>query len=124
MNRLGTVRRGIEVKIGMTNMLEQAKAVQEQIEKAQAELAGVEVSGSAGGGMVVVTMNGKQRMLSIKLDEKVLKEDVELIEDLIVAAVNQALERASEKASEVMGRAAGGFLSNLPTGIRIPGTET
>ena len=111
------------MKIGMSSLLEKAKAVQEQIEKAQSELAGVEVTGSAGGEMVTVTMNAKQKMLSIKIDEGVLKEDIELTEDLIIAAVNQAIERANEKASEVMGKTAGGLLSNLPAGLKLPGTE-
>ena len=96
--------------------------MQENLSKAQDELQDMKVEGSSGGGMVMVTANGKQEILGIKIDPEVVdKEDVEMLEDLIVAAVNQAMEKANVLASEHMGKSAGGMMPNLPPGFKIPG---
>ena len=69
-----------------------------------------------------MTANGKQKVLSVKVDpEVVTPEDVEMLEDLITAATNQALEKAKEMAQEEMQKIAGGMLGNLPPGLNLPG---
>lgn len=111
-------------RIGFTDMLKQAQKLQEQFQQAQEGLVKVRAEGSAGGGMVTAVANGKQEILQIHLDKSVVDpNDVEMLEDLIVAAVNQALAKAQETASAEMSKAAGGLLSNLPGNLKIPGLE-
>ncbi len=101
------------------NPLQQVKALQEKMARIQAELAVKTVEASAGGGMVVVTVNGKQEVLNIRIDPQVVDpEDVEMLQDLIVAAVNDGLRKAQELAAAEMGKLAGGL--NIP-GLNIPG---
>ena len=108
--------------LGIGALLKQAQKMQEDISKIKQELAGMKVTGSAGGGMVEVIANGRQQILNIKIDEELIRsDDKEMVEDLIVAAVNQALERSQELANEQMSRATGGILSNIPDGLKIPG---
>jgi len=110
------------VKPNLAALLSQFQKVQEQIAKAQEELAEIEVEGSAGGGMVTVYATAKQEIKKIKIDPEVVDaEDIEMLEDLIVAAVNQALDKAQEVASEHLSKVAGGVLPNLPPGFKIPG---
>ena len=109
-------------KAKMAGLFKQAAQMQENLEKAQEELEGMTVEASSGGGMVTVTANGKQRILSIKIDPEVINsEDPEMLEDLIVAAVNQAIEKSNEMATEHMTKHAGGLLSNLPGNFKLPG---
>lgn len=101
------------------NPLQQVKALQEKMIKMQEELALKTVEASAGGGMVTVVVNGRQEILSIKVDPQVVDpEDIEMLQDLIVAAVNDGLKRAQEMASSEMGKLAGGL--HIP-GLNIPG---
>lgn len=108
-------------KGGMANLMKQAQKMQQKMAEAQEQLGDVTVEGSAGGGMVTVKANGKQEVLSVQIEEEVMDDDVEILEDLIVAAVNQALTKAGEAAQEKMNEAAGGMLGNLPPGMNIPG---
>lgn len=101
----------------MAGMLKQAQQMQAKMAKAQAELADLLVEGQSGGGMVTVTANGKKDIISIKIAEEILEEDIEMVEDLILVAVNQALQNADSAAEEKMNAAAGGMLGNL----KIPG---
>jgi len=72
--------------------------------------------------MVEVTANGKQRIVDIKIDPEVINlNDKEMLEDLIVAGINQALERSQELANEEISKVTGGMLNNLPAGLKIPG---
>lgn len=106
----------------MGDILKQAQKIQEKIQKVQDELGNLKAEGSAGGGMVTAVANGKQEILEIHIDKQVVDpEDIEMLEDLVVAAVNQALEKAQEMANREMGKAAGGLLGNLPAGFKIPG---
>ncbi len=108
--------------MGITNILKQAQNVQEEIKRVKQELGGMKVTGSSGGGLVTVTANGKQQILDVKIDAETIKlEDKEMLEDLVVAGVNQALERSQEMANERLSKVTGGILSNLPEGIKIPG---
>jgi hypothetical protein len=101
------------------NPLQQVKALQEKMAKMQEELAFRKVEASSGGGMVTVVVNGRQEVLSIGIDPRVVDpEDIEMLQDLIVAAVNDGLRRAQEMAAAEMGKLAGGL--NIP-GLNIPG---
>ena len=107
---------------GIANLLKQAQQVQEEIQRVKQELGGMKVLGSSGGGMVTVTANGKQQIINVKIDAETIKmEDTEMLEDLIVAAVNQALDRSHELANEHLSKVTGGILNNLPEGLKIPG---
>jgi hypothetical protein len=101
----------VSKKIG--DFLRQAEKLQTELKKAQDELAERTVEASAGGGMVTVVANGKQEIVSIKIDPEVVsKDDVEMLEDLILAAVNEARERAQELVMTELSKITGGM--NLP----------
>jgi DNA-binding YbaB/EbfC family protein len=106
--------------MNMNALLKQAQKMQENMAKKQEELANLKVEGTAGGGMVKVIANGNQEILGIELEKEVIDpEDKEMLEDLIVAAVNQALKTAQEKAGSEMKGALGGL--DLPENFKIPG---
>lgn len=87
----------------MANMFGKFSELQEKVEEAKQELSKLEVEAEAGGGMVKVKANGKRQILSIKLDEDVIDpDDAEMMEDLVVAGVNKALDKAEEAAQERM----------------------
>ena len=110
------------MKPNMGALLKQAQKMQQQLEKAQQELDTLKAEGTAGGGMVKVIANGKQEIEEIKIDPEVVdNEDVEMLEDLVLAAVNQALENASEMAKEHMNKMTGGLMGGMPGGLNIPG---
>jgi DNA-binding YbaB/EbfC family protein len=95
---------------GMGGMLKQAQKLQSKIFKLQDELADKTVETTVGGGMVKAVANGKQELLSIKIEPEVVDpEDVQMLEDLIVAAVNDALKKAQEMVTEEMTKLTGGF---------------
>ena len=101
------------------NPMQQIKVLQEKMAKIQEELATKTVESSAGGGMVTAVMNGRQELVSLKLEPQVVDpEDIEMLQDLIVAAVNDALRKAQELAASDMGKLAGGL--NIP-GLKLPG---
>ena len=88
----------------MQNLMRQAQKMQEEMQKAQAELEELEVEGSAGGGLVSVTMTGKKVVTSVSIKpEAVDPDDVEMLEDLIIAALNDATAKADEVYAEKMG---------------------
>ncbi len=98
---------------GMGNMLKQAQKLQGKMMKMQEELAGKTVEASAGGGMVRVVANGRQQLVSIVIDREVVDpEDVEMLQDLVLAAANDALSRAQEMVNSEMGKLTGGL--NIP----------
>ena len=110
--------------LDMNSILKQAQKMQEEMKKVQETLSSITVEGSAGGGMVKVLANCKLEVLSVKIDPQVLKEeDQEMIEDLIVAAVNQAIQSAQKRSEEEMKKVTGGMLGNLnlPGNLKIPG---
>jgi len=97
----------------MNQMLKQVKKMQEQMLKAQEELANKTVEGSAGGGAVTVTANGHKKILSVVIKpEAVDPDDVEMLQDLVLTAVNDALEKADQLANQDLGKLTGGL--NLP----------
>ena len=90
--------------MNMNALMQQAKKMQEQMQKAQEELENAEVQGKAGGEMVVVTMNGKKEIKSIKLDKTAVDpDDVEMLEDLIIVAIKDASSKADEMSKDKMG---------------------
>jgi DNA-binding YbaB/EbfC family protein len=98
----------------MGNMLKKAQELQEKMAKLQEELGDKTVEASSGGGMVAVVANGKQEIVSIKIDSEVVDaNDVEMLEDLVLAAINDALYQAKQMVSEEM--------SQLTGGVKIPG---
>lgn len=95
------------------NIMKQAKKIQEKIAQMQAELETKTVEASAGGGMVAVVVNGKFEILSLKVDKEVVNpEDVEMLQDLIIAAVNEGVRKAQEMTASEMSKITGGF--NIP----------
>ena len=112
------------MKPNMSAIMKQAQKMQEEMAKAQENLTNITVEGSAGGGMVKVTANCKNQILSVKIEPEVFAEDDrEMLEDLVAAAVNQTLEAAQQKAEEEMQKVTGGMMSglNLPGGMKFPG---
>lgn len=92
------------------NIMKQAKKMQEQMGKIQEELEAKTVEAQAGGGMVRVVVNGKFNVVSVKIEkEAVNPEDVEMLEDLVVAAVNEGVRKAQEMASQEMAKITGGL---------------
>lgn len=107
------------MKMGnMASQFGMLQKMQKDMEKMQEALEEMTVEATAGGGMVTVVMNGKQSIVSLKIDpEAVDPEDVEMLEDLVMAAANQALEKSKEMSQEEMQKIAGGMLG----GMKIPG---
>jgi DNA-binding YbaB/EbfC family protein len=103
----------------MMGMMKQAKALQERMEALQQEIAATEIEGSAGGGLVTVVMTGKSEMKKIHIDPSLLKpEESEILEDLIIAAANDARARAEAALAEKMREMTGGL--QLPPGMKLP----
>ena len=98
---------------GMANMMKQAQKLQAQMLKLQEELAEKTVESSSGGGMVTVVANGRQQIVSIRIEREVVDpEDVEMLQDLVLAAVNDALAKAQQMVNSEMGKLTGGL--NIP----------
>ena len=97
-------------KGGINKMIKKAQEMQSQMEKAQAELNSIEIEGQAGGGMVSVTVNGHKELVALNIDPEILNEDKEMIEDMILAAVNQGLQNAGKVAEEKMNSITGGMM--------------
>ena len=98
----------------MSNLMKQAQRMQRQMEEGQKELEIKEFTAASGGGAVEAVVNGKKEILSIKLSKEVVDpEDIEMLQDLVVAAVNEALRKAEDASAELMGKMTGG-LGGLP----------
>ncbi|WP_297392500.1 YbaB/EbfC family nucleoid-associated protein [uncultured Peptoniphilus sp.] len=98
---------------GRNNMMKQIEKLQKQMEEMQENLANEEISATSGGGVVCATVNGNKELISIKLDKDAVDpDDVEMLEDLIVAAVNEAMRSAESKMNSQMGKFTGGL--NIP----------
>lgn len=103
----------------LSNMLKEAQKLQGKMAEMQEQLASVEMDGQAAAGMVTVTLNGKGEMRRIKIDKALVDpEDVETLEDLIVAATNTAKARVEEHVQNEMGKLTGGL--PLPPGMKLP----
>ena len=100
------------------NLMKQAQAMQENVQKAQAEIATIEVEGIAGGGMVKVMMTGKHEVKRVQLEPAIVGEDREMLEDLIAAAMNDAVHKVEMRVQEKMSRLMTGM--QLPPGMKLP----
>ena len=105
-------------KGGMGNLMKQAQKMQEDMQKVQEELANAEVLGESGAGLVKVMMTGRHDVRKVKIDPSLLEEDIEMLEDLLAAAVNDAVRRVEQNSKEKMGDLTAGM--NLPAGIKLP----
>jgi DNA-binding YbaB/EbfC family protein len=101
-----------------TDLITQAKKMQEQMQKTQETLKKIEVEGVSGGNAIRVIMNGDGELKKISLDENLLKESKEIVEDLIVAAHNDAKSKLKKKTSEEISKVTGGV--SLPPGFKLP----
>ena len=104
-------------KGNMSKMLKQAQEMQKRMETVQNELGDTVMDADSGGGMVNVRINGKLELLELNIQDEVLKEDKEMIEDLVISAVNKGISMAQAKSKEKMDSITGGMLS----GLNIPG---
>ena len=105
------------MKGGLGNIMKQAQAMQENLRKAQEELATIEVTGSAGGGLVSVTMTCRHDVRRVQIDASLLKDDKEVLEDLVAAALNDAARKVDKTTQERMAGLTAGL--NLP-GLNLP----
>ena len=103
---------------GFGNMMKQAEALQRNMQKAQEEVARLEVTGESGGGMVKVTMTGKHEVRRVQIEPAVVGEDREMLEDLIAAAINDAVRRVESESQQRMSAAMAGM--RLPPGMKMP----
>jgi DNA-binding YbaB/EbfC family protein len=101
----------------IAQMMQQAQRMQDNLKRAQEELAVLEVTGSAGGGMVSVTLTGNHEVRRVKIDPSVLS-DAEMLEDLVTAAMNDAANKVKEESSKRMNAATAGM--PLPPGMKLP----
>jgi len=106
------------MKGGIGNMMKQAQKMQADMQKAQEEIANMEVEGQSGGGMVKVTMNGRHEVRRVELDDSLMEDDKEMIEDLLAAAVNDAVRRIEQQSTDKMSGITAGM--NLPGGLKFP----
>ena len=107
------------MKGGIGQLMKQAQEMQANLQKAQEEIAQVEVTGEAGGGMVSVTMTGRHEARRVAIDPALFEEgDREMIEDLVAAAINDAARKVEQATQEKMSGVAGGM--NLPPGMKMP----
>jgi DNA-binding YbaB/EbfC family protein len=106
------------MKGGIGNLMKQAQQLQENVQRAQAEIAAMEVTGESGGGMVKVTINGRHEARRVSIDPSVPLDDREMVEDLVAAAFNDAVHRLQAVSQERMSGLMGGL--NLPPGMKLP----
>jgi len=106
------------MKGGLGNLMKQAQEMQANMQKAQDELAKLEVSGESGGGLVSVIMTGKHEVRRVTIDDSLLGDDKDMLEDLVAAAFNDGVRRAEEVSQEKMGKLTAGM--PLPPGMKFP----
>jgi DNA-binding YbaB/EbfC family protein len=106
------------MKGSMDDIMQQAQKVQEQMQKVQEELANAEVTGESGAGMVRVIMTGRHDVKKVEVDSSLLSEDKEVLEDLVAAAVNDAVRRVEEFNKEKVASITSGF--PIPPGFKMP----
>ena len=102
----------------MGNMMKQAQMMQERLQKAQDEIARMEVEGQSGAGMVKITITGNHEVRRVSIDDSLLGDDKEILEDLLAAAFNDAQRRIEEQSKEKLSSVTGGM--QLPPGLKLP----
>ncbi|UCE76137.1 MAG: YbaB/EbfC family nucleoid-associated protein [Gammaproteobacteria bacterium] len=106
------------MKGGLGNLMKQAQQMQANMQKAQEEIASLEVTGESGGGMVKVTMTGRHEARRVEIDPSLLSDDKEMLEDLVAAAINDAAHKVEAVTQERMAGMTSGL--NLPAGFKLP----
>jgi DNA-binding YbaB/EbfC family protein len=106
------------MKGGLGNIMKQAQKMQADLQKAQEQLASEEVTGESGGGLVKVTMNGKHEVRRVEIDDSLVGDDKEMLEDLVAAAINAAVNRIADKMQASMSGVTSGM--GLPPGFKLP----
>jgi len=106
------------MKGGIGNLMKQAQRMQEEMQRVQEEVARMEVTGQAGGGLVSVVMTGRHDLRRVSIDESLMQEDKEMLEDLLAAAVNDAVRQVEASSQEKMSGVTAGM--NLPPGMKLP----
>ena len=104
-------------KGSMSTMLNQAREIQKKIEEVQSDLENIMINAESGGGLVTVMINGKQEILELNISKEAMEEDKELLEDLIISAINKALSNSQEEMQTRMNSVTGGMMG----GLKIPG---
>jgi DNA-binding YbaB/EbfC family protein len=102
----------------MAQLMQQAQRMQENLKRAQEELAKLEVTGQSGGGMVSVVMNGRHEVRRVNIDRKLFADDPEMAEDLVAAAINDAVNKVAAASQQQMSGVTGGM--DLPPGLKLP----
>lgn len=102
----------------MGDLMKQAQQMQEKMQKMQEDLAKAEVTGQSGAGLVSVVMTGRHDVRKVNIDDSLLSEDKEMLEDLLAAAVNDAVRKIEDKNKEIMGNLTGGL--QMPPGFKMP----
>ena len=106
------------MKGGLGNLMKQAQEMQASMQRAQEELASLEVTGESGGGLVKVTMTGRHEVRRISIDDSLIGDDKDMLEDLVAAAVNDAVHKVESTTKERMSGLTAGM--NLPPGMKLP----
>ena len=106
------------MKGGLGNLMRQAQQMQENMQKAQAELVNLEVTGESGAGMVKVVLNGHHEAKKVTIEPKLVAEDLEMLEDLVAAAINDAARKIDVRSKEKYADLMSGM--NLPPGMKLP----
>jgi len=106
------------MKGGLGNLMKQAQKMQENLQKAQEELANMEVTGEAGGGLVAVVMSGRHEVRRISIDDSLLGDDKDMLEDLVAAAINDAVHKVERTSKEKFSGMTAGM--GLPEGFKLP----
>ena len=106
------------MKNQLAGLMKQAQAMQDNLKKAQDELASIEVEGQSGAGLVKVTMTCKHAVRRVAIDPSLLADDKDMLEDLVTAAFNDAVRRAEEVSQEKLGKLTAGMA--LPPGMKLP----
>lgn len=105
-------------KAGMGDLMKKAQEMQENMKKAQAEIANTEVCGESGAGLVKITLLGNHNVRKVEIDQSLMEDDKEMLEDLIAAAMNDAVRRVEEVNKSKMSGLSGGM--ELPPGFKMP----
>jgi len=106
------------MKNPLASLMQQAQQMQENIKKAQEELAAMEIHGESGAGLVKIVMNGKREALKVSIDDSLLKEDRDMLEELVAAAINDTVRKVAKLKQEKMSSLAGGL--EMPAGFKLP----
>jgi hypothetical protein len=106
------------MKGGLGNLMKQAQEMQANMQKAQEELASLEVTGESGGGLVRIVMTGKHEVRRVEIDDSLLQDDKDMLEDLVAAAINDATHKVETTTQERMSSLTAGI--NLPPGMKLP----